>query len=103
MDSINKYTSGIGSHNSGDGSSRAFVIDRSSLRWLRAFHVSVGSCGVGRGFGLCRLLGGAEMSGAVVAAIFDVVVLGQWRDHGGASGDLADAVQDDFRRGRRRV
>ncbi len=37
------------------------------------------------------------MSSAVVAAILDVVILGQWRDHGGASGDLADVVQDDFR------
>jgi hypothetical protein len=32
-----------------------------------------------------------------VAAIFDVVVLGQRRDHGGTSGDLADAVENDLR------
>lgn len=34
--------------------------------------------------------------GAEVAAILDVVVLGQWRDHGGPTLDLADAAQDDL-------
>ena len=32
-----------------------------------------------------------------MTAILCIVVLGQWRDHGGAALDLADAVQDDFR------
>jgi hypothetical protein len=32
-----------------------------------------------------------------VAAVFYVVILRQWRDHGGAAFDLADAAQDDFR------
>jgi hypothetical protein len=31
-----------------------------------------------------------------VAAVFDIVVFGQWRNHRSASGDLADAVEDDF-------
>ena len=37
------------------------------------------------------------MPGAVVAAVFDVVVFGQGWDHGGTAGDLADTVEYDFR------
>jgi hypothetical protein len=37
------------------------------------------------------------MSGAIVAAMFDIVVLGKRRDHGCAAGDLADATENDFR------
>ena len=33
---------------------------------------------------------------AEVPAVFDIVGLGKWRDHGRASGDLADAAQNDF-------
>jgi hypothetical protein len=59
--------------------------------------VSVGGGDAGFGFGLFWFLGGVQASGAVVAAFFYVVVLGERRDHGGASVELADAVQDDFR------
>jgi len=37
------------------------------------------------------------MPGTEVATILDIVILGQWRDHGCAAGDLANAVQDDLR------
>ena len=43
-----------------------------------------------------QFLGRPKTSGAIVAAIFHVIVLRQRRDHGGAAFDLADAVQDDF-------
>ena len=36
------------------------------------------------------------MAGAEVAAVFDIVVLGEWRDEGGTACDLADAVEDDL-------
>src|SRR5208282_6909683 len=63
-----------------------------------AFHVVAVSRGrVGLGFGFGWLLGGAHPAGAVVAAVFDVVVLGQGGNHGCAPGDLADVVEDDFR------
>jgi hypothetical protein len=39
----------------------------------------------------------AQVSGAVVAAVCDIVILGERRNYGSAAGDLADAVQDDFR------
>lgn len=62
-----------------------------------AFDVgAVGGGGVGSGFGLRRFLGWIQAAGAVVAAVFYVVVFGQARDHGGASVDLADAVEDDL-------
>src|SRR5580658_851227 len=68
----------------------------SRLVWrLDAFHV-VGRGGVGRGRGLGRLLGGTKMAGAIVTAVFDVVVLRQGWNHGGAAGDLADAIEHDL-------
>jgi hypothetical protein len=39
---------------------------------------------------------GAHFSGAVVALLLYVLVLGEGRDHGGSVGELADAAQDDF-------
>src|SRR5271165_7034894 len=67
------------------------------LRLVAFYVVAVGCGGVGRGFGLRGFFGGAKVAGAVVAAVFDVVVLGQGGNHGCAPGDLADVVEDDFR------
>ena len=67
------------------------------LRRLRAFDVSIGSGGIPRGLDLCRLLGRSGVSGAVMAAIFDVLILGEWWDDGGATGDLANAIENDCR------
>lgn len=62
-----------------------------------AFDVSaVGGGGVGSGFGLLLFLSGIKATGAVVTAVFYVIVFGQARDHCGASVDLADAVEDDL-------
>jgi hypothetical protein len=67
------------------------------LRLFVAFNViSVGGRGIGLRFDLGRFLGGAEMSGAIVSSIFDVVVLEEWWDHRRSAGDLADAVEDDL-------
>src|SRR5579864_6804841 len=52
--------------------------------------------GIGLGFGLFWFPGGMKAAGAVVAAVFDVVGFGERRDHGGASVNLADAVENDF-------
>src|SRR5271165_3016687 len=67
------------------------------LRVVAFYVVAVGCGGVGLGFGFGWLLGGAHPAGAVVAAVFDVVVLGQGGNHGCAPGDLADVVEDDVR------
>lgn len=58
--------------------------------------VAVRRGGVGLGFGLRRLLARTQTSRTKVAAVFNVVGFGEWRDHSGATGDLADAVQNDF-------
>ena len=71
------------------------VADR--LLGIVAFHVVAVRCRGGRfGFRFRGLPGGAQASGAEMAAIFHVVILGQRRNHGRASGNLANAVQDDF-------
>jgi hypothetical protein len=53
--------------------------------------------GIGLGLLLGRFPRWAQPSRAAVAAVFDIVVLGKRRDHGGAAFDLADAAQDDLR------
>lgn len=58
--------------------------------------VAIRRGGVGLGFGLCRLLGRTQPPGAKVAAVFNVVGFGEWRNHSGTAGDLADAAQNDF-------
>src|SRR5712691_11781553 len=65
-------------------------------RFLALNIVAVGGGSVGFGFGFGWFFGGPEVTGAVVAAIFHVVVLGERRNHGTASCNLADAVEDDF-------
>ena len=74
---------------------RSLWPDAAILWRIAVLHV-IGSGRVGRGLGSGRFLGGTEAPGAVVAAVFDVVILGQRRDQRRASGDLADAVQNDF-------
>src|SRR5260370_36830949 len=70
-----------------------------SLRRLLALNViSVSRGGIGFGLGLRRLLVGAQVSGAVVAAIFNVVVLRERGNHGRASPDLAEAVEAELSR-----
>src|SRR5579864_4986613 len=59
--------------------------------------VAIGSRCVGLGLDLRWFPGGAQATGAEVATIFDVVILGERRDHRGAAGDLTDAIQDDLR------
>src|SRR6266567_914462 len=71
---------------------------RSFLRWLVAFNIiPVAGGGVHLGFCFARLLAGAEASGAEVAAVFNIVVFGQGRNHGSTTADLADTVQNDLR------
>ena len=68
-----------------------------TLWWISALHIIPVYGGRVRFYLLLRrLLRGPQVSRAVVAAIFDVVILGQRRNHGGAASDLADAVEDDF-------
>lgn len=78
---------------------RSILSDVGERLFWRALAFDVGAVGsgcVGSGFGLCGFLGGVAATGAVVAAVFYVVVFGQAGDHGGASVDLADAVEDDL-------
>ena len=48
------------------------------------------------GFVLRGFLGGAQVAGTEVAAVFDVVAPRQGRNHGGSAFDIADAAENDF-------
>src|ERR1700756_3396522 len=67
-----------------------------SVGRLRALDiVSIGRGSRRFGFGFGRFSGGAQASGAVVAAILDIIFR-ERRDHGSATGNLADVVEDDL-------
>jgi hypothetical protein len=69
-----------------------------SVGRLRALDiVSVGRGSRRFGFGFGRFPGGAQSSGAVVAAILDIIIFWQGWDHGRATSNLADVVEDDLR------
>ena len=70
---------------------------RTSLLRFGGFDVAIGRGGIGNGFRFGRFLGRPKVPGAVVPAIFNIVILGKRRDHCGASSDLANAVENDFR------
>jgi hypothetical protein len=66
---------------------------------LRVFALdvsAVGGSGGGPGLRLRRFLRRTQASGAVVAAVFHIVGLGERWNEGGASRDLADAAEDDL-------
>src|SRR5579864_5156977 len=69
-----------------------------SFRGFGAFDiVAVGGCGIGRLLRLGRLFGRAKVSGTVVTAHLDIIVLGKRRDHCSATRDLANTTKNNFR------
>ncbi len=63
---------------------------------LHVGFVTVGRAGVGDAFYFCGLFGRTYAASAVVALFFHVVVFRQWWNQGGAAGELADLLEDDF-------
>ena len=68
---------------------------RRLLRRFVFYVVAIGCGWVGDRF-RCFQFPGMQMPGAVMAAVFDVVILGQRRQQSRASAHLADPAQNDF-------